>query len=190
MDKIIEKAKKNFLKMVEDFGSDPYHLRSHVPEVERWANYLLKSHPEADPEAVLLFVWMHDLGHYPVPTKIAHAIRGEKRAKEFLEKLNYPKNKMEKVLHCIRAHRCRDIQPNSIEAKIIACVDSASHITDVVYFNIAKSDKENNCKFRVYGKIERDFRDLSAFPEIQNMLKEILVCWKKLIKLYEEIDLN
>jgi hypothetical protein len=43
MKKTIEKAKKKFLKMVENFGSDPYCLLSHVPEAEKWAKFMLKN---------------------------------------------------------------------------------------------------------------------------------------------------
>ena len=190
MNTIINKARKKFFQMIDDFGSDPYHLKSHVSEVEKWAKHLLKKFPEANSEVVLLAVWMHDLGHYPILTEIDHAIRSEKRAKEFMEKLNYSKDKMEKVLHCVRAHRCRDVMPNSIEAKIIACVDSASHMTESMYFDMAKDDKENNREFRVYAKMERDFRDLGAFPEIQKELKKLFETWKKLIQIYEKIDLK
>ncbi|MFP4424340.1 MAG: HD domain-containing protein [Candidatus Woesearchaeota archaeon] len=180
---MIEKAKQKFFQMIDDFGFDPYHLRPHVPEAEKWVKHLLKKYPEADAEVVILAVWLHDIGHYPVPTEIDHAVRGEERAREFLEKFNYPK--MEKVLHCIRAHRCKDVLPNTIEAKIIACADSASHMTDSIYFDIAKNDKENNQEFRAYAKMERDFRDL--FPEIQEELAEILDAWKRLIQAYEKL---
>ena len=190
MDTIIDKAKNKFFQMIDDFGSDPYHLRPHVPEVEKWAKHLLKKFPEADSEMVFLAVWMHDLGHYPIPTEIDHAIRSEERAKEFLKKLNYPKDKMEKVLHCVRAHRCRDVMPNSIEAKIIAFVDSASHMTDAVYFRMAKDNKENKGNFNVTKKMQNDFRELKLFPEIQDEIQELYKAWKKLIQIYEKIDLK
>jgi predicted HD phosphohydrolase len=188
--KIIDKAKEKFYQMVEEFGSDPYHLLPHVPEVERWVEHILRKYSKADQEVVLLGVWLHDIGHYPIPTKIDHAVRGEKRAKEFLEKEKYPRDKMEKVLHCVRAHRCRDVMPDSFEAKIIACADSASHMTEPMYFNMAKDDKRNSGEFRAYAKIERDYRDLGAFPEIKNELKELYKSWKKLIKVYEKIDID
>lgn len=187
---IIEKAKAKFFQMVEEFGSDPYCLVLHVSEVEKWARRMFKKYPEANKETILLSVWLHDLGHYPIPTEIDHAIRSEERAKEFLEKEGYPKNKIEKVLHCVRAHRCRDIMPNSLEAKIIACIDSASHITESIYFSMAKDDKENNREFRAYAKMERDYKNLSVFPEIQSELRELYKSWRKLIKIYEKIDLN
>jgi 23S rRNA maturation-related 3'-5' exoribonuclease YhaM len=187
---IVEKAKERFLQEVRDFGSDPYNLLSHVPEAEKWAMFMLKKYPEADAEVILLAIWLHDLGHYPVPTDIDHAIRSEQRAKEFFKNEKYSEDRMNKVLHCVRSHRCKDVMPNSLEAKIMACIDSASHMTDSMYFDMAKDDKQDNHKFRVYAKMERDFRDLGIFPEIQNKLKGLHEAWKKLIKIYEKIDLN
>ncbi|MDD3264178.1 MAG: HD domain-containing protein [Candidatus Nanoarchaeia archaeon] len=184
MDTIIEKAKQLFLKSIDNFGSDPYRLKTHVPEVERWAKYLLTKY-KADKEIVLISVWFHDIGHYPLPYNEDHAIRSEKIAKQFLENNNYTKTK--EVLHCIRAHRCNDIPPETIEAKIVAFCDSASHITDPVYFNMAKDFKIENRK-GVIDKIKRDYRDLGFFPEIQQELKPLVESWENLIKIYEQID--
>lgn len=188
MSSIIEKARAEFLKMVDDFGSDPYHLLPHVPEAEKWAKLMLKRYSGANEEVVLLAIWLHDLGHYPIPTEIDHAIRSEQRAKEFLEKENYPVDKMEKVLHCVRAHRCKDVMPETLEAKIMAFADSASHMTDTMYFDMVMADEEG--KFpRTYAKMERDFRDLAIFPEMQKELSEIHGAWQVLLKAYEKINL-
>lgn len=187
---IIDKAKGKFFQMIDEFGSDPYLLRPHVPEVERWAKHLLKKIPQADEETVLLAVWLHDTGHYPILAEIDHAITGAERAREFLERENYSSGK-DNVIHCVRAHRCRDVMPGSIEAKILACADSASHMTEpTIYFDMAKNDKENNREFGVYAKIERDYRDLGIFPEIQSGLKELYENWKKMIRAYEKVDLK
>lgn len=188
MPSIVDKAKAAFFKAVDDFGSDPYAQRPHVPEVERWARYLLKQHSEADGEVVLLAVWLHDIGHYPVPTDIDHAVRSEERAKAFLTKEKCAKGTMEKVLHCVRAHRCKDVMPETIEAKIVACADSASHMTQQMYFAISIDDKEAKRPFRAYAKMDRDFRDLAAFPALQKELEQLYEAWKKLIKAYEKID--
>jgi hypothetical protein len=188
MKSVIEKAKAKFFQMVDDFGSDPFRLSPHLFEAEKWANFMLEKYPRADKEVVLLSVWLHDLGHYPVPTDVDHAVRSEQRAKEFLKKQKCPKEKMDAVLHCVRAHRCRDVMPQSFEAKIVAFVDSASHMTGPMYLEMAGDDKQRNCELRVYEKIERDFRDLSSFPEIQSELKGLYAAWKKLIKAYELID--
>ena len=190
MEAIIEKAKARFYGMIDEFGSDPYRLRPHLVEVEKWAKRMLKSHPQADKEVVLLAAWLHDLGHYPVPTEIDHAIRGEQRAKEFLEIENYSKNRMDRILHCVRSHRCRDVLPDSLEAKIIACADSASHMTEPMYLDMADADKKAGRELRVYAKMDRDYRDLGIFPEVQKELKGLYESWKKLIEFYEKIDLN
>ena len=81
---IIEKAKQLFYEKIDEFGSDPYRLLWHLPEVENWAKLLSKKF-SSNEEIVLLWVWLHDIWHYPIPTEIDHAIRGEKIATEFLD---------------------------------------------------------------------------------------------------------
>jgi len=189
MVKIIEKTKKLFEQTIKDFESDPYKLQNHVFEVEKWAHFMLKKYPKAKSKIVLLAVWLHDIGHYPIPTDKDHAIRGEQRAKVFLKKENLSKDEIKKVLHCVRSHRCNDILPISIEAKIIAFADSAAHLTDDLYFDIARKDKENKKPFKVYLKMERDLRDLSLFPNEKKKILELSANWKKLLKSYEKINI-
>jgi len=188
--KILEKAKENFLKMIVDFGSDPYHLGKHVPEVERWAKYMLGKYPEADKEVVLLAVWLHDIGHYPLPYEGDHAARSEAVAKAFLEKEKYPEEKISRVLHCVRSHRCSDVMPKTLEAKIVAFCDSASHMTDDIYFDMSRDDKKEGREFRAYAKLERDFRDLSSFPEVKKELVGLYEAWKKLLEEYEKLNIK
>lgn len=189
MKKIIQNAKQLFRKMIDDFNSDPYKLWNHVFEVEKWAKFMLKKHPEANKDVVLLSVWLHDIGHYPLSTKIDHAVRGKQRAREFLQQQSVSEDIIRKVLHCVRSHRCKDVQPNTLEAKIIAFADSASHLTDDLYFDIARKDKEAKRPFKVYSKIERDLRDLSLFPEIKKELTRLGETWKKLLEEYEKINI-
>jgi HD superfamily phosphodiesterase len=189
MQNILDKVKIEFFKMIDDFGADPYDLRAHIREMEKWARFMLGKYPKANGEIVMLSVFLHDIGHYPIAVNADHAVTGEQRARVLLSQQNYPKDKMEEVLHCVRAHRCSDVIPQTLEAKIIAFIDSASHMTDIVYFKMAKDDKEKNGKFRAYGKIERDFRDLSSFPEIQEEMFEMYDAWKRLIDAYEKLNL-
>jgi hypothetical protein len=188
MENILLKAKNLFLKNVDDFGSDPFGLIQHVFEAERWAKFMLNKYPEADKDVVLLSVWLHDIGHYPVQKEVDHSIVSEDIARVFLEKEGFSKERLLKVLHCIRDHRCKDVLPKTLEAKIVAFVDSASHMTDSMYLNIAKDDKSRSDKFDVHSKMKRDFRDLSFFPEVQAKLKGIFDAWKVLIKEYEKLD--
>lgn len=184
METITEKSKQLFYKKLKDFPKDPYNLLPHLPLVEKWANYLLKKYPEADEEVVMTAVWLHDIGHYPIK-EIDHAITGEAIAKDFLEKNKLEQEKINKILHCIRAHRCKDVMPETIEAKIIACADSASHISDItIYADMVKNGKIEQAK----AKLERDFRDVSMFPEVKKQLKPLYKSWKKLLGNYEKLN--
>lgn len=185
---LIDLSKRAFNDEIITFGQDPYNLSSHVSEMEKWANYMCNKNKDADREVVLLSVWLHDIGHYPIPTNIDHAVRSEERAKTILTNNNYDKNKMKEVLHCIRAHRCRDVLPKTLEAKIIAFCDSASHITDDMYFKIAKDYKTGLTDTNVFDKMERDLRDLDSFKEEKDKVLKMVDAWKNLINEYNNID--
>jgi metal-dependent HD superfamily phosphatase/phosphodiesterase len=173
---IIEKARNELLKRVKENGLDPYTLVDHIGEMEKWAEKMLKRYPEADREIVKLSVWLHDIGHYPID-ETDHAIKGEKVAREFLEKEGFTGERLEKVLHCVRAHRCKDVMPETLEAKLVACIDSASHMTDSMYVDILKAGKfDYAC-----GKLGRDYRDLASFPEVQAELTPVYESWQKLL---------
>lgn len=180
----VEKAKNFFYEMVRD-NPDPYSLIPHLPAVEKWANFILEKHPEADREVVLLGVWLHDRGYYPIQEE-DHAITGERIAREFLGGIGLEGDKIERVVRCVRRHRCRDIQPETIEEKIIAFSDSASHMTTAMYINILSNNKKTG--YDAMSKLERDYRDLSYFPEIKELLRPLYETWKKLIIEYEKIN--
>jgi uncharacterized protein len=174
---LLQKAKHFAFEIIKNNGTDPWGLVNHLPEVEKWGRFLLDKHPEADKDVVLLSSWLHDAGHYPI-TEIDHAVKSEIITKEFLEKENFNTDKISKVLHCIRAHRCKDVLPETLEAKIIACADSASHLTDVyMYSNMLG---ESRAKLAL-EKLERDYRDIGEFPEVEAKLKNIYEAWKKII---------
>lgn len=118
MDTLIDKAKTEFLKTIKDFGSDPFTLEGHGREVEKWAKKLLSFYPQADKEIVLLSVWLHDLGHYPINPNEDHAITSERKAVDFLKKEGYDPAKEKQILHCVRAHRCKDVLPKQLKLKL------------------------------------------------------------------------
>lgn len=182
---IVEKAKDYCLNIIEN-SDDIYDLDRHLPEAERWAKKIMQGHLEADQEVVLLIVWLHDVSHYVGDKGTDHAVRSEKMAEEFLKKHKYNPEKMKAVLHGVRSHRCRDVQPETLEAKIFACADSASHMTDICYLDIAQTGRFKYLS----GKIERDYRDVSLFPEIQRLLTPLHESWRDLIKNYEALHLT
>lgn len=183
----IENTKKFMRKTISKAKSDPFGLIRHVEIVERRAKFILKSHPEADEETILLGVWLHDIGHYPADDE-DHAIKGEKKAFEFLKKLKLDKDKINNVAHCVRAHRCRDVLPGSIEAKIIACADSAAHFLDFMYLDIIMSYKNSIKKYSALDKLERDWRDVAIFPEVKDKLEKLYLYWKQLIIEFKNVN--
>ncbi len=152
--------------------------------MEKWANFLLEKYPKADKEVTLLSVWLHDIGHYPI-RKTDHAIRSEKVAKNFLMKEKVDEKKIKEILHCVRSHRCKDIQPESLEARILSCADSASHMTDTSLYSSMISQ---NRAWLAMEKLERDYRDIATFPEVKNKLKKIYLSWKNLIQAFLEFE--
>lgn len=186
MSGIIEKAKEKFQQMIKDHPEDPWGLANHVPEMEKWTIHLLKKYPEADSEVVFLAAWLHDIGHYPISDKTDHAIIGEERSRKFLAENNYDSKRAESVLHCVRSHRCKDVMPETLEAKIIAFCDSASHMTDqFMYLQMANDDKLGGQE-RVLPKLDRDYRDLAIFPELQKEWAPLYEAWRTLLQEYDK----
>lgn len=181
---IIQKAKERFIGMIDDYGKDPFGLESHIASMEKWAERVIGKYKEADGEVLRLAVYLHDIGHYPIDEDNDHAVKGEKIAREFLIENNYPADKMDQVLHAVRAHRCRDVEPETLEARLIAFIDSASHMTDSLYIGCAR----DSGKEFALAKIERDYRDLGLFPEMQVEMKGLCEAWKRLVEEYFKVN--
>ncbi len=157
---------------------------THVEEVEKWATIILKDHPEADIETVMLGVWLHDIGNLIGNKKVDHAVRSERIARLILYKTGTPIKKINAVAHCVRAHRNKDVEPQTIEAKILAASDSASHMTGEAYLVYAG---RNNIEGS-FGKLERDFRDIGLVPGLQEKLTPLYEAWKNLLSVYPKLD--
>ncbi|MDD5145119.1 MAG: hypothetical protein PHW72_03275, partial [Candidatus Pacebacteria bacterium] len=109
-------------------------------------------------------------------------IESEKETRKFLKTLRLDTEKIEKIAHCVRAHRCKDVQPKTIEAKILATADSASHFTDGCYMEMAMG----GIKGQALEKIDRDYRDVGIFPKLKKEITPLYNAWKNLLKIYPE----
>lgn len=177
---LISQARGHFLKSFKKSSGGYPYLPRHVKEVEKWAKKILKDHPEADQEIVLLSVWLHDIGQTLGGKENDHAVKSEAEVKRFLTRLNLAPERVKKVAHCVRAHRCRDVQPKTLEAKILAAADSASHLTDINYL-VHISDGLRDYTF---AKLERDYRDISLIPKLKKELTPLYQAWKTLLSVY------
>lgn len=180
MSVIIEETKRHLIDTVRKAGSEYAYLLRHLPQVEKWARKLMGHKPEADTEVVLLSVWLHDIGQVVGNKDIDHAINSEAEVRRLLAKLGADTDLINRVAHSARAHRCKDVQPQTIEAKILAVADSTSHLTDVVYVDMATRGDLDGAK----AKLERDFRDVSLFPEIQKEINSLYQAWKRLLEVW------
>jgi len=176
----IEKAKTHCLKVLSKKKDRICaYLPGHIKSVQRWSERLMKDYPKADKEILLLSIWLHDIGH-ALSNHADHHIKSEEEARRFLKTIKLNSKKIEKVAHCVRAHRCRDVKPETIEAKILAAADSASHFTDGCYMDMAMS----GIKKLALEKLDRDYRDVGIFPKLKKEITPIYKAWKNLIKVY------
>lgn len=181
--RIIEKTKSHFLKVFKKRECNPYpYLPRHVAEVEKWTRRILKNYPKADKEVVLLSVWLHDIGQVIGKEDEDHAVKSEMEVKRFLLEIGLAPEKVNKVAHCTRAHRCKDVEPQSLEAKILAVADSVSHMTDINYI-VHMSD---NLRDYAITKLERDYKDVGLFPKLQKEITPLYEAWKKLLNVYPD----
>ena len=170
----------------KDFGF--FDFDNHIKQVEEWGKWMLKRHPQADKDVLLISIYWHDVGQFTGAHE-DHAVNSAEAVKIYLKDKNLPEDKKTAIIHCVRAHR-RDVQQESLEAKLLAWSDSASHFTSDVYLLMMNDDLKNNNSeddFRALGKIERDWRDLDLFPEEKEALADLYKSWHQLIKDYVKI---
>jgi HD superfamily phosphodiesterase len=181
---VLAEVQKHFNYLYEQGESIYPFLPRHIKEVEKWAYFLLNTNPEADPEVVMISVWSHDFGHMFGGKDEDHAVRSESEIRRVLSGTPFPQEKIDQVAHCVRSHRRRDVEPSSLEARILAAADSASHMTDINYIvHLSEGMGEY-----VEGKVERDYRDISEFPELREKLTPLYLAWKEVIKVYPNLE--
>lgn len=105
---------------------DAVHDFSHIERVYRMAERLAQAE-DADLEIVHAAALLHDAdGTTPgSDVRLEHHLRSAEFADKILSGEGWPKERVEAVKHCIRAHRFRDDRepPQSIEAKCIFDAD-------------------------------------------------------------------
>jgi uncharacterized protein len=118
---IFEKIKKRTAK----FFSLSHHDRFHTERVYNLA-VRIADEERADVDVVKAAALLHDIARaLEDEGKIDdHALEGAKMAKEVLEAVNFPEEKIPEVLHCIEVHRFRNgMVAKSLEAKILQDAD-------------------------------------------------------------------
>lgn len=180
---VTEEIKKELLirtnRAKEKYGYDFWE--EHIKYVVENAVMLAKEYG-ADIEIVELGALLHDIA---MPSEIGprdeHNIYGAKIADELLTKLNYPKDRIERVKQCVLNHRgSKDLPRNTIEEEIVADADVMAHLDTIpALFHLAYGGLNLNLNEGaeyVKKKLERDYNKLSikTREKLQNRFNNIM----------------
>lgn len=117
-----QKHFEDYLK--EHPSSDGSHDTSHMRRVWKLARQL--STKKDDALVILAACYFHDIVSYPKddPRRSRSSIDAAEKAARILSDLNFPKDKIDAVRHCIEAHSfSANIQPKTREADIVQDAD-------------------------------------------------------------------
>ena len=175
-------------------GFDVAHDLNHVMRVYNLCLKLTKGVKSIDLDVLQLAALLHDIaGAKELKDKsgrICHARESAKMAQKILKKFGYPKNKIDKIVHCILAHRYRTgIRPRTKEAKILFDADKLDALGAIgvarsyiwigtnkaqIYSDIPLNDyiKENIIGGKVNGRI-KDKSKHNPFFEFELKLKRL-----------------
>ena len=122
-DKLFEEIKGR----CEGFYRLSHHDKSHVERVYRLALRIAEEEgADVDLDVIRAAVLLHDVARAMEDEgKIKdHAFESAEIARKILLDVGFPREKMEKVLYCIRVHRFRDdSKPNILEVQILQDAD-------------------------------------------------------------------
>ncbi len=152
-----------------------YHI---IPVVKN--ALLLADKLNADKEVVEVAALLHDIGRVETivgkyKAENEHHIIGEKEAEKILKKLNFEKEFIDKVKHCVLTHRGRaDIPRETIEAKIVASADAMSHFDSFLLVPTVFSKTTDNFEeliTEIEAKMQRNWNK-KLIPEAKEIVKE------------------
>lgn len=115
---------KKIIEIVQDKLTCSAHNLDHVFRVYNLCLLIAKYEKGVDLEILIPSVLLHDIARVEESLdktgKIDHAVLGSVLAEDILRNLDYEEEQIEKIKHCIIAHRFRTgNEPRSIEAKIL-----------------------------------------------------------------------
>ena len=180
-DSVFEKIKDRS----EEFFKLSHHDKSHVERVYNLAVRIAKEE-NADLDVVKAAVLLHDIARAMEDEgKIEdHATEGARMARKVLEEVNFPKEKIDEVIHCIEAHRFKKgVEAESLEAKILQDADRLDIIGAIGVARVFTRGGWGNLPIydpSIPPKEEYDGRSLSSVNHI----------YEKILKVKDTINTN
>lgn len=94
------------IKEVEKYlaGRSDSHNFEHCQRVAKIAKQIAQDYKNADLEIILVGCYLHDIGYTKAKHSLPHCIEGEKLARKILEKIDFPKDKIDKVYEAVLHH--------------------------------------------------------------------------------------
>lgn len=192
MDEKYQKIKKIVER--ELAGADAGHDFNHVMRVYELCLNLARKIKNIDLDILRLAALLHDIGGVEElkdkSGKLCHARESAKMAQKILKKFGYSQEKIDKIIHCILAHRYRTgVRPKTKEAKILFDADKLDALGAIgvarayiwignnkaeIYSNIPLRNyiKENIVGGKVTGRI-KDKTKHNPFFEFELKLKRL-----------------
>jgi putative nucleotidyltransferase with HDIG domain len=173
---------KNKVSQIRQYVKEQYHesdYKYHILVVVRNALKLAKL-KNANLEIVEIAALLHDIGRVSGLKPSGdneHHITGAKIAGEYLGSIKYPKEKAEKVISCILAHRGSkdDYTPQTIEEIIIYNADATSHLYSFLdlfkEFLLKEGDFESTV-ILMGKKIDRAWNKKLTLPEAKKLVEK------------------
>lgn len=149
--------------------------KQHIVLVVSYAKMLAKK-LKGNEEIVELGALLHDVGSIRF-SEDNHEITGQMEAEKILKELGYAKKIIDQVKECIKSHRgSKDIEPQTLEAKIVANADAMAHFDVVPVLLRVGLDKyykdEDKASQWVLEKLERDWTKKLTIPQAKEMVEE------------------
>lgn len=119
---------KNIIEAVKEELTCSAHNLDHVFRVNKLCLFIANHEKDVDLEVLIPAALLHDIARVKESKdntgEIDHAVLGAEMAGEILKSLDYSNNEIDKIKHCITAHRFRSgNEPKTIEAKILFDAD-------------------------------------------------------------------
>lgn len=161
----VEKYVKEQIEEYKNNSIDHYDFwNEHIKYVYEESIKLAQKY-NADIEIVSLGALLHDISLIKGGTKENHHIEGSKIAKTILEKYNYSKEKIDRVVNCIYNHR-NSKNATNIEEICVCDADILAHFDNITI---------KGTKDQIKSSLEKDYNDLSDITKesFKDKYKEI-----------------
>lgn len=155
---------KQIKEIMQKELSSSAHSMDHVMRVHDLCMHLAKDEPQVDIDILEAAVLLHDIARIKEANdntgNTDHAVLGAEMAEDILKKLAVAPEKIEKIKHCIMAHRFRSgNEPKTIEAKILFDADKLDTLGAVGIARLFMVAGEHGEKTYVDTPVEEYIKD-------------------------------